>query len=229
MWTKRSGFKRAAGRPLFVCAGSAPLPVECRYPSPFAGIRRTSVACGEGSCASGVRQSSSPLARTAPFRKEPFGYSFPKAPFLKGGGEAERRQWRMQRDGSPVSKEAQGSRSCDNAARPLRTVGNHHEPAVGLQYQCNHCELWATYAASTKDCPSFRNFSVALARKRPPCRRPSFVQGFFPTEKVNYARTFLTVTAAAATSAIAIITKPTTEALSPVCGGLADGSSVTSS
>ena len=85
VWTKRNGFKRAAGRPLFVCAGSAPLPVERRYPSPFAGIRRTSVACGEVSCASGVRQSSSPLARTAPFRKEPFGYSFPKAPFLKGG------------------------------------------------------------------------------------------------------------------------------------------------
>ena len=48
-------------------------------------------------------------------------------------------------------------------------------------------------------------------------------------KKVNYARTFLTVTAAAAMSAIAIITKPTTEALSPVCGGLTGGSSVTSS
>ena len=30
----------------------------------------------------------------------------------------------MQRGGSPVSKEAQGGHSCDNAARPLRTVGN---------------------------------------------------------------------------------------------------------
>jgi len=45
-----------------------------------------------------------------------------KADFGNGGG-AERRLWRIQRGGSPVRQEAQGSRASGNAARPCRTVG----------------------------------------------------------------------------------------------------------
>ena len=39
------------------------------------------------------------------------------------GGGAERRQWRMQRGGSPVSKGVEGCRLGGDAQRPLRTAG----------------------------------------------------------------------------------------------------------
>ena len=79
----------------------------------------------------GIRTILSRLRRQLLSERSLFCYRFPKAPFGRGGG-AERRQWRMQRGGSPMSKGAQGSRFCGNAARPLRIVGNPRDPDGGL-------------------------------------------------------------------------------------------------
>ena len=74
------------------------------------------------------------LRRQLLSKRSLFGYSAPKSPLYKRGG-AERRQWRMQRGGSPVSKGVQGSRSRGNAARPLRIVGNTRGLCGGLPHQ----------------------------------------------------------------------------------------------
>ena len=62
------------------------------------------------------------LRRQLLSKRSLFGYSAPKSPLYKRGG-AERRQWRIQRGGSPVRKEVEGSRLGGHAQRPLRTAG----------------------------------------------------------------------------------------------------------
>ena len=92
-----------------------------------------------------------------------------------------------------MSKEAQGSRSCGNAARPLRIVGNPRDPGGGLPYLCGNknnpqspaatapfrkepfllplpksplCELWAIHATPTGDCREPAGIRTILSRLR---------------------------------------------------------------
>ena len=104
-----------------------------RFPkAPFRkGVAAPKVLTGDCRISAGIRTILSRLRRQLLSERSLFLLPLPESPLWKGGG-AERRQWRMQRGGSPMSKGAQGSRACGNAARPLRIVGNPRAPGGGL-------------------------------------------------------------------------------------------------